>query len=142
MIFFKKNFGLSRIVNNGSPLFRCYVNIGEWIIIHSPLFIRRIVEMGWGPSRTKKEKKLTYGGSQWCSLVAVERKNGGGCRRRSFFFSPLLLCVSSFFYFLFPFFSPLRPPPASLCLVLSLSNNGVGSAGGEPQLKQWFFFLS
>jgi len=60
---------------------------------------------------------------------------GGGSRRRSFFFSPLLLCVSSFFHFLFPFFSPLRPPSASLCLVLSLSNDGVGSAGGGPQLK-------
>ena len=46
-----------------------------------------------------------------------------------------LLCVSSFFHFLFPFFSPLRPPSSSLCLVLSLSNDGAGSAGGGPQLK-------
>jgi len=46
-----------------------------------------------------------------------------------------LLCVSSFFHFLFPFFSPLRPPSASLCLVLSLSNDGIGTVGGGPQLK-------
>jgi hypothetical protein len=81
--------------------------------------------MGSGPSRTKKEKEVTCGGSRWCSLVAVVP--GGD--------PSSLLCVSSFFHFLFPFFSPLRPPSSSLCLVLSLSNDGAGSAGGGPQLK-------
>jgi len=39
-----------RPMNSGSPLFTCYMNSKEWIIIHSPLFINRTIELRRGSS--------------------------------------------------------------------------------------------
>jgi len=118
---------LVRPRNNDSPLFTCYVNIGEWIIIHSPLFISRTMKIG-GEKKKKNEKekergKRTCDGLRWCwwrwgGRIAVfcggDAANSKRNRERKtaflLSFSVFFACCFSFsllFLFVFFYFSSL-----------------------------------
>jgi hypothetical protein len=78
-----------------SPLFTCYVNTGEWIIIYCPLFTSKIVEKedeeeeGGGGG----EGRLTWQWCWWCWWRQWQNNGGSrrlwgeddGCRCNSFF---------------------------------------------------------
>ena len=103
-------------MNNGSPLFTCYVNSGEWIIIHFPLFLSRTVETEWRRRRRKRRRRrrrrrrrkgrgkgLTCGGSKGGVAGGCWPENGlDGGRPFFFFFSVFfLLLYSPLFLFSF-----------------------------------------
>ena len=109
--------------NSGSPLFIFYMNSEEWIIIHFPLFISRIVKLAGGEVKQKKKKKKgggrergswPSGGSRWRWQQNVA--TGSGLRRTllvvlpfSLYFPSAFLLLSlllPFVFFLFSFCSP------------------------------------
>jgi len=99
---FWSGLALIRPKNNGSQQFTCYMNNREWIIIHSPLFISRTMELVRGDEEEKG--RLTWRWRWWRCGAA----DGGGVvvlffvQRHQF-----LLFLSFFLSFCFYFFLSL-----------------------------------
>ena len=116
---FWSGLALIRPKNNGSQQFTCYMNNREWIIIHSPLFISRTIELVRGDEEEKG--RLTWRWRWWRCGAA----DGGGVV--VFFFvqrHQFLLFLSFFSVFLFLFFSLSLVsilPPLVLSFVSSFS---------------------
>jgi len=108
--------------NSGSKLFTCYMNSGEWIIIHSLLFISIKVERGRGEATEKGEEEEEEGlTSRWGALIHGGGVVAVGSGSSSFLF---YFCVASFFCFY---------SLASLFLLLFFYGGGAIVDGGSMQ---------